>query len=342
MASGFTENDSAMYGSDKAAWHGHGTVVSGTPDAETAYHASGINWQVLKRPAECGGLEVPGFFVTFRDDLPETEAARFLGVVQSRYHIIQNREVLDIADGLIGEGGAKFETLGSLWGGKRCYATIVLPGILKVKDDDVAKYLVIRWSHDGTTSIEGGITPVRVVCWNTLRAAFKAARDTVCIKHSANAYDKIEEARRILKLTDTYYNRVGEVFNRMADVTVNDRFVDAYLKAIIPGPESGNDKRAAGIRDNIRGLFNGGQRGGDMDAVKGTAWGLFNATTEYVDHARGTKAQNGRGATEARMDSILWGSGAKLRQDSFDVLTKQLGILEADGAPTPATVLASN
>lgn len=341
MPAGMTNRDSAMYGSNKPAWHRHpnSRVVEGQPDAEHAIEYAGLGWRVESAPAECGGVEIPNHFVTFRDDMAQNDPHRFLGVVQGRYQIVQNREVLTIADDLIGESGAKFETLGSLWGGRQCYATVVLPGEMQIKDDRVDKFLVLKWSHDGTCGIEGCITPVRVVCANTVAAAFRQAKVSTSIRHTNSAVERIGEARRILGLANDYYDKVGQVFNAMASTRVDDRFVDAYLKAIIPDTGKKRNTRSEKTRAQIASLFYGGQDGAEMEAVKGTAWGLYNATTQYIDHDRGTRAQ-GRDANEARFDAVMWGTGARLRQDAFGLIGRQTGILE--GGNTVAAAVQSN
>lgn len=339
MPSGFTRRDSAMYGSMKPAWHRQGTVVPGQPTADRAIEISGLGWLVAKEPIESGGLVVPGFYVTARQDIQDAD--RFLGVVQERYQPIQNREVLGIADDLIGEGGAKFETLGSLWGGRTCYATVVLPDSLAVRDDLINKYLVLKWSHDGTSGVEGCVTPVRVVCANTVRAAFSAAQASISIRHTVSAMTRIEEARRVLKLTNEYYENAGRLFTSMAEKKVDRRFVEAYLKAIFPDPKEGvKPTKTENRRQAVRELFFGGQAGARMDAVRGTAWGLYNATTQWIDHGRTTRTHNGRSADEARLDAIMWGQGAKLRQTAFGLIARQTGILRSDAAL--ADVTASN
>jgi phage/plasmid-like protein (TIGR03299 family) len=334
-----------MYGSDKPAWHRHpnSRVVSGQPDADHAIDLAGMGWLVIKEPVYGeNGLLIPSFFATIRDDIPADDSARFLGVVGDRYQVVQNREVLTIADALIGEGGARFETLGSLWGGRQCYATVTLPDDITVKDDLVNKYLVMKWSHDGTCGVDGCITPVRAVCANTVRAAFARAAASVTIRHTSGASTRINEARRILKITSEYYDRVGEVFNSMADHAVDARFVDAYLKSIIPDPKGENAKntKAENARNRVLKLYNGDQKGGNMTAIRGTAWGLYNATTQFIEYDRTTRTHKNRDEGEARFDAIMWGSGARLRQTAFGLIARQTGIIE--GGQTVESTVATN
>lgn len=338
MPHGMTNRDTAMFGSGKPAWHRHpnSIVVEGNPEGEEALNLSGLGWLVEKQPifgkAGRSLIQLPSHFVTVRKDIPLDDPARFLGVVQQRYQVIQNAEVIKIADAIIGEGNARFETLGSIWGGRVCYATILLPGDVRVQDDKITKFIVLKWAHDGSCGVEGCITPVRAVCQNTVRAAFASAEATVSIRHTEGAMTRIDEARRVLRIANESFDATGEMFNRMSQSAIDARFVDAYLKALIPDPVRKPDakrtsSRSSNMRNEIAELFNGKQKGASMRAIQGTAWGLFNATTEYIDHKQTSRAVNGRDEYEAKFDSVMWGAGARLRQNAFGLLSRQLGLV---------------
>jgi len=346
MAHGMKMTDSAMYGSGKPAWHRHpnSRVVEGQPGSEDALRISGLDWLVDKEQITSGGIVIPGFWAVARQDLPRNSADRFLGVVQDRYQLLQNKEAVSVADKILEqEGGARFETLGSLWGGQVCYATIALPKVLKVVDDKVEKYLVLRWSHNGLYSFEVIITGVRVVCANTLRMAFNAAKQSFTLRHTASAITRIDEAKKILGLSAEYFDQAAEVWNSMAATAVDQRFVEAYLNALFPDPPKKEPKegkkvrtnsRAANIRAEIAELYNGKQKGANMKAIKGTAWGLWSATTQYIDWNKTTHAHKGRSEDEARFDSTMFGSGARMRQAAFNLIARQTGI--AKDAPLTA------
>jgi len=328
------EYDSAMYGSKVPAWHNLGTVVEGQPNSEDAIKLANLDWKVIKEQAlidngEGGTIKVPNLFFTVRDDIPKNNPNRVLGVVHKRYAPIQNVEAFAIADELIGEGGARFETAGSLRNGKLVWMLAVLPEQSLVKDDKLNQYLLLTSSHDGSKALEAMFTPVRVVCWNTLTVAIRGAKTRVSIRHTHNAKSSIAEAKRILGLATTYFGELVDIFNIMSEKAINDRFVRAYLEALIPD-KSEKSKRASNIRETILSLYNGGQSGYDYESIRGTAYGLYNAVTEYIDHSRGIRLTGSKTKEQARMESVMFGSGANLRQRAFDLMRRAVGV-DIDG-----------
>ena len=347
MAHEMWKNDSAMYGSGKAAWHRHGTVIEGNPTTEEAIRVACMDWMVETEPVfvsdGAGGfLQVPDWFATCRNDLPKADADRALGMVRGRYHPIQNLECFGIGDALLGESGARWETAGTLKNGRIVYMTAILPEGLTVKGDHLNKYLLIRSSHDGSCALEIMFTPVRVVCWNTLTWAISGAKTRAQIRHTTKASDQIAEAKRVLFEADQYFESAQTVMQSLARTAIDDRFVTAYLKALYPDrkdPKTGEEvasTRMTNKRDRIAALFNGEQKGADHPAIRGTAYGLLNAVAEYIDHDRTIRVCNGRTAEEARLDSVVFGTGARERDRAVAALTRLTGI---DADPSEAVGL---
>ena len=132
MSHEIMELDNVMLGSGLEAWHGLGTIVAGQPDSATALRVAGLDWgvdleQVLLSDGNGGTIKVPNGFAIVRDDLDLSDPRRVLGSVTGRYHPVTNREAFEIADALAGEGGARFETAGSLRNGKICWMLARMP-----------------------------------------------------------------------------------------------------------------------------------------------------------------------------------------------------------------------
>lgn len=64
--------------------------------------------------------------------------------------------------------------------------------------------------------------------------------------------------------------------------------------------------------NKILSLYEGRGRGAELEAAKGTAWGLLNSVTEYVDHERRARSN------EYRMDTAWLGQGATIKQRALD------------------------
>jgi phage/plasmid-like protein (TIGR03299 family) len=325
MAHEMGELDSAMYGSNEAAWHGLGTVVQGQPSAADAILASGLGWQVGKEDLFIVGgdgllLLVPHGSAIVRQDLPVDDSRRILGICGARYECVQNTECFAIADALVGQGGARFETAGSLRNGRIVYMTAVLPEAMKVQDDILSKYLLITSSHDGTGALVVMYTPIRVVCKNTLNIALSGKGNRISVRHTKSATDRLAEATRILQGADNAFNEIGIQLLAWAQKRVTEHFADAFCRTLFPSEKT----RGTNIRENIMTLFRGGQRGADQDAVRGTAYGLYNAVCEFTDHKRAIRKTDGRSETECRFESSTVGSGADFKMRAGLLLSEAL------------------
>lgn len=60
-------------------------------------------------------------------------------------------------------------------------------------------------------------------------------------------------------------------------------------------------------------LFKGAARGADLPSARGTAWGLLNAVTEFVDHEAGR-------ADDSRLDSAWFGRGQALKAQALELI----------------------
>ena len=265
-----------------------------------------------------------------------SDTGNALACVGSRYQPIQNAEAFQMADDLVREGGARFESAGSLKGGRRVWLLAALPDSAHVRDEELKQYLLLSSAHDGTRAMEVLLTPVRVVCWNTLSLAIREATSKVKIRHTRNAGDRIGEARRVLGLAGEYFEQHAETMTELAGYSVDRAFTEAYLKALVPDPKgAASPTRAGKTRAQIGRLFNGAQRGAGSDAVRGTAYGLLNAVTEFIDHYRTARATQSGSRAENRMESVLYGSGAQLRDKAYGLLSRATGV-GFDGVPLAA------
>ena len=312
------------------AWHGLGTVVSEAPDSAAALELASLDWTVeLESVRSNHGTLIPNAFTTVRTDLETSDDRRFLGIVGKRYNPIQNTEAFSLADALIGESGARFETAGSLKNGRVVWMLAKLPDAQTIgTSDKLENYLLLRTSHDGSESLEALLTTIRVVCNNTLTAALSKtkAANRVKVRHTKSAKVNIDEARRILGIAKDHFEEQANRFQRMAETSVDSRFVEAFSKALYPDKQNQSNTRAENARHSIRRIFSGNQTSGEST---GDAYGLYNALTEYLDHTasrpeRTSKTQ--RQVAENRFTSILDGTIAKQRQAGFDLIGRAYGI----------------
>ena len=156
-------NVETMFSVRTAPWHGLGEVIADAPTSEEAIRLAGLDWNVYQRVLVTdSGLLIPGFKANIRDT-----DDKVLGVVTDRYKVVQNREAFQFTEELLGKG-VRYETAGSLQDGKKTWILAKLPSEYIVNEDQILPYLVFFNSHDGSGSVRCAITPIRVVCQNTL------------------------------------------------------------------------------------------------------------------------------------------------------------------------------
>lgn len=188
-------NVETMFSVRETPWHGLGRIIMDAPASREALELAGLDWQVESRNIYSGtGAMIPGY----RANVRSTDDA-VLGVVSDRYRIVQNEEAFQFTDDLLGEG-VTYETAGSLQGGKKVWMLARLPRKYLIAGDQVEPYLVIFNSHDGSSGVKVAMTPIRVVCQNTLNLALNTAKRSWTARHTENVLFRVQDARETLQL----------------------------------------------------------------------------------------------------------------------------------------------
>lgn len=216
-----------------------------------------------------------------------------LATVGERYTVVQNESLFEFADHIL-DGGASWESAGSIKGGRRVFGSLVIPREIVLDpngaNDKTVTYLLVNTSHDGSTAVQASITPVRVVCQNTLNLALNKVKQTYKIRHTQTVGGKVAAAQSALGLTYTYMDAFGAEVTALFEQSITDQTFDSIVKAIYPQPEK--DAKGAMTKwtnkiDLVQDLYHTSPTNAN---IKGTAWGALNALTERLDWFR-----NGRG-----------------------------------------------
>ena len=289
-----------------------------------------LDWGVEQVPVfmkdhNGGDIEIPGQFAVRR-----TDNLAWLSTMSSRYVTIQNQEAFGFFDTIVGEGNAHWETAGSIGGGRKVFMQATLPGKLFLKsnpDDVTEKRVLFMTSHDGSTALTGLITPIRVVCQNTLNAALSNCSNVFKVYHRKNYEAKKNEAAKVLDLASAYFDDLQHVMDVLAEQEVTKTYVDGFVAALLPSNKK-EEEDASTRTENRRGAVVNLFQNGTGNLGK-TRWDLFNAVTEYVDHhqnGRVTQARLERSPAnvnieaEQRFERSLFGAGATMKQKALDLL----------------------
>lgn len=223
-------------------------------------------------------------------DNPFDNGIDVLAVVGDRYKAVQNEELFAFGDGIL-DGGATWESAGSIKGGRVVFGSLVVPREFIIDpegaNDKTVTYLLVHTSHDGSTAVQANITPVRVVCQNTLNMAIKGSKQSFKIRHTATVGGRIDEARRVLGLTFDHMDNFEVMAKNLYETAMTDAEFDKIIKAIYLEPEAGSSKIAqTRWNDKIDLLQTIWSDSPTNTTIKNTAWGALNTLTERIDYFR--------------------------------------------------------
>lgn len=333
MAHGFKDLGSKTTFATKKqlAWHKLGKVVDAMTSKE-AIVLGGLDFEVGLAPLRALlstdtiriGMQdhvalndmpkVPNNFATYRKDTNHV-----FGVVGSRYEVIQNIEAFEFFDSIIGEGHAKYETVGALGNGEKVFLTAKIPEKMLVGKEHIDKYLLFSMAHDGTGSIIIMFTPIRVVCNNTLSAATNFSTNKVSIRHTKNARNRIEDAKTVLGIVHRNGLRLEEVFNQMTKVKMHEQEIgELVIKSFGFVPDDKTNEFSTKTKNKFKDIMDFHESGVGQELIRGTAWGAYNAITGYQQNVQTYRNDN------SEFDSIFNKGSANIRQKAFNELVTLL------------------
>lgn len=274
-------NVETMFYTRTAPWHGLGTKVLEAPTSSAALSLAGLNWKVIQKPLNTeDGIPIPGFKANLRDT-----DSQVLGVVSDRYRVVQNEDAFAFTDELLGEG-VTYETAGSLQNGRRTWILAKLPQRYIISGDEITPYLVFMNSHDGTGAIKAAMTPIRVVCQNTLNLALSTAKRSWSTIHTGNIHGKLQDARNTLLYADRYMAELGKTIDKLNQQKLSDRQVLEYIDALFPmqeGISEIQEKNILKMKEDMKIRYFDAP---DLEHVGKNAYRFINAVSDFATHAR--------------------------------------------------------
>ena len=277
--------------------------------------------------------DCPGNYATYRTDLNIP-----LGVVKSKYEVVQNVDAFNFFDDAIGKDKAVWQSAGMFGNGNKIFVTAKLPVDIKVGKDEVENYLVFSNSHDGSSSVNILFTPIRVICTNMLNSAFRSTDSYIRIKHTESAKEKLELGSRILRVACEHAKSVSDIYNALAVSQMSDEDVMKFIVEL-----NLNDKEKAVLADysdikaaikklynrdymtmehinistrkvnTIVNMFDYYMDGIGQKEIAGTAWGAYNAVTGFYSNVANLSG-------EKRADSLLYGNANRVMNKALNNL----------------------
>lgn len=271
-------------------WHGLGVKVKEAPTSSEALVYAGLDWEVLQKDVYTDeGLRVHGYKANVRSTDETT-----LGIVTDRYKVVQNRDAFRFTDDLLG-AGVTYETAGALQGGRKVWMLAKIPQRYIIAGDEIAPYLVVMNAHDGSSGIKVAMTPIRVVCQNTLNLALNSAKRIWTTKHTENVMSRVHEARETLMMAETYMGELGRSIDTLSKIKLTDKKVMEFMEEFFP---ISTDVPESQRKNNLRLLSDLRHRywdAPDLSHVGKNGYRFINAVSDFATHAeplRRTKTYN--------------------------------------------------
>jgi len=274
-------NVETMFSVREKPWHGLGTIINEAPTSEDALRLAGLDWQVYQQGLVTDtGIEVSGYKANIRDSDNSV-----LGVVTDRYKVVQNQEAFKFTDELIGRG-VRYETAGSLQDGKKIWILAKLPNEYIISGEQISPYLVFFNSHDGSSAIRCAITPIRVVCQNTLNLALRTAKRNWSAVHTVNVSERMQEAADTLFLAEKYMSELGKEIHELQKISLSERKVMDYINEFFPDDLTATDiqrKNVSVLREDMKRRYFDAP---DLKEVGNNAYKFINAVSDFATHAK--------------------------------------------------------
>lgn len=273
------------------AWHGLGTVFDGELSTKEMLETANLhNWDVRLEKVEypTNYTTVSDAFSVVRNN-PLDGQPNVLSVVGERYKVLQNEELFAFGDGIV-DGGATWETAGSIKDGRVVFGSLSVPREFVLDPQGIADttkmYLLVHTSHDGSVSVQSAITPVRVVCQNTLNLAMRNVKQSFKIRHTQTVAGRLEQARHALGLTFDYANEFEKEAQALFSQSITNAQFDKLVATIYPKPDEASKMATTKYNDKIDLISNLYKVAPTQDGIRGTKWGALNALTEQLDYFR--------------------------------------------------------
>lgn len=291
-------------------WHGLGEDMQQNQSLADWAEKSGLAVGVKTTPVEFAGRQYEGKLVIHSDDNDKTP----FGIVTPQFKIFQPIEVIEFFRDLVEDVGFTLETAGRLWDGERVWALAkVDQGFTLGGDDKVIPYLLLTTGYDGKTSTTAKFTSTRVVCNNTLsmslnnkseasvkvghRSMFDASGVKAQLGMTEEVLGSFRSATEALTRIRLDSKKANEMVNKILNITEESRDIDQATAVVLSQ------------------MYNSGNYiGSNMASANGTAWGLLNVFTQFLDHNKSYRS------ADAKLDNVWFGAGDKMKSKAFSEL----------------------
>jgi phage/plasmid-like protein (TIGR03299 family) len=314
-----------LAGKREDAWHKLGQRVNGAVTWEDAIRLAQLDWTVskvqLSIASESGVAMVPAWGIVRDTD------QSYLGTVGEGFTVKQNAECFAFVDDLLqANGGSHYDSAGALGNGATIWCSVRIPKAdFSIAGDDAHEsYLTFTTAHDGSMAHTAAISTVRVVCQNTLRQALSTASGMLRIKHTKNADSRFQDAKRTMEGVVMDSRALAEKLKMLSARKMTRETMTSILDRLFPKPKEkdASTTRRDNVLEEVMSLYESNDKNA-IPAIRGTAYNLLNAVTEWTDHYRSARITDSRAdysVDKARAENAVLGTGERLKTQALDVI----------------------
>jgi len=303
---------------DATPWHGLGQRLTEGAPFEIWLKESGLNFSVLRSPAQ---YSTPDGILTHDDThiLYRSDSHDVLGVVSSKYKVVQPEEVLHFYQDLCDQYGFELETAGTLLGGKKLWALARTPMNLVLRGgDEINGYMLLATSNDGSLATIAKFTSIRVVCQNTLNVSLDNNAHTIKVSHkSVFNPDRVKHDIGIIRSDWDY---MSDVFRELTNRKVTPQEAGQFIFDVMKVDDNSKKMEDESTRSQniMQEVFQSviSSPGSGILSAEGTAWGLLNGVTHFVDHKGGART------ADNRLVNAWFGKGEEIKTKAFQTALK--------------------
>ena len=268
-------------------------------------------------------------FAVVRDDINVP-----FGVLGRVYECLSNAECIAILEPLLTAGEAVIERAGYFNDGANCWIMVRFPEVISIAGEIIDQYMKLSWSHDGTEKLSATFIAYIRNSNTQISPSVPGARESIEIRHTTNAKQRMEIAKELLKKGASYFNALEDKLLELLNTPWTNTEMDEYLKALMPdsakAKDSGKITKASRNREEVLDIFT--QSGHD---IEGTKYAGFTSVAKWCDHEKPTRVTGKNKAegdeekiaqmrTEARLQGIWFKSGSarKMKDAAFKLIIK--------------------
>lgn len=290
-------------------WHGLGQELTPNSPLEVWAKEAGMDYFIGETPVEFSVNDERKIY-TGRKVLYRNDNGAALSVVSDRYKVVQPLEVLEFFRNLTEEHGWQMETAGVLYSGQKYWALARTGNEVRIMGQDLLKgYVLLATSCDGTLRTMAKRTSVRVVCNNTLTYAAANKEPEIRVSH-ASVFDAAD-VQNELGVGDSWHEFAKHAEELAKRRVTNNEAVNYVVSLFGDSTKPIEQQTTINTIAKVLQLFDGNGVGSGLASARGTAWGLVNATTEFIDHHKGKDQSR-------RLDNAWFLKGSDFKQQAFD------------------------